>query len=101
MTEEIKPKRRYTSRRRQVQAAETRRQIVEAARQLFAERGYVGTTIEAIAQAAGVAGETVYATFGSKRAILARLVDVSVGGDEQPIPLLERPGPQAVQQERD
>jgi AcrR family transcriptional regulator len=101
MTEEIKPKRRYISRRRQVQAAETRRHIVEAARQLFAERGYVGTTIEAIAQAADVAGETVYATFGSKRAILARLVEVSVGGDEQPIPLLERPSPQAVRQEHD
>lgn len=101
MTEESKPKRRYTSRRRQAQAAETRQQIVAAARELFIARGYVGTTIEAIAQLAGVATETVYATFGSKRAILTRLVEVSVGGDEQPIPILERPGPQAVRQESD
>jgi AcrR family transcriptional regulator len=92
-------KRKYNSSRRQEQARQTRRQIVEAARNLFAERGYTGATIEAIAQEAGVAPETIYAAFGSKRAILARLIDVSVGGDDEPIPILQRPGPQAVQRE--
>lgn len=101
MSEKSKPKRPYNSTRRQVQAAETRRQIVAAARRLFAERGYAGTTIEAIAGEAGVAVETVYATFGSKRAILTRLVDISVVGDEADVPLLARPGPQAVRRERD
>ena len=95
------PKRRYDSSRRKQQARQTRRQILDAARQLFIERGYSGATIEAIAQAAGVATETVYASFGSKRAILSRLVEISVGGDERPIPLLERPGPQAVRREPD
>jgi AcrR family transcriptional regulator len=55
---------------RQRQAAATRSMIVEAAQALFLERGYTGTTIEAIAEQAGVAVSTVYAVFGSKRAIL-------------------------------
>ena len=95
------PKRAYNSQRRQAQAEETRRQILEAARQLFVTRGYMGTTIEAVAREAGVAAETLDATFGSKRALLARLVDVSVVGDEAPVPLLERPGPLAVGREED
>jgi AcrR family transcriptional regulator len=94
-------KRSYNSSRRKEQALETRRQIVEAARQLFLSRGYAGATMDAIAQEAGVAVETVYATFGNKRAILSRLIDVSLVGDEEPIPLLEREGPQAVMNERD
>jgi AcrR family transcriptional regulator len=96
-----KPKRRYDSSRRQARARETQREIIEAARRLFMERGYTGTTIEQIAQEAGVAVETLYATFGSKRAVLSRLVGVSVVGDDEPVPLLERPGPQAVRREPD
>lgn len=102
MEDEVKPqKRRYSSTRRQEQARETRRQIIEAARRLFLERGYGGTTIDAIAAEAGVAVETVYATFRNKRTILARLFDVSVVGDDLPVPLLERGGPQEVRQEHD
>lgn len=101
MTQPRKSKRRYNSTRRKAQARETRLRIVEAARKLFAERGYTGATIEAIAQESEVAPETIYAVFGNKRAILARLIDISVGGDDEPIPLLERPGPQAVLQEQD
>jgi AcrR family transcriptional regulator len=101
MTDEQPPKRRYTSTRRQAQAAETRRQIVQAAGKLFAAHGYSGTTMEMLAREAGVAVETVYATFGNKRAILTRLVEVSVVGDEEPVALLDRPGPQAVRRETD
>ena len=101
MAKSRKPKRPYDSTRRQAQARETRRQIVEAARKLFVEYGYAGATIEAIAQEADVAPETIFATFGNKRTILAALIDVAVGGDEQPIPLLQRPGPQTVLQEID
>jgi AcrR family transcriptional regulator len=61
---------------RQQQAAETRRQIVRAARRLFAVSGYTGTTIEAIAAEAGVAVATVYKAFGSKAAITRALNDV-------------------------
>lgn len=98
---EGRAKRSYNSARRQAQARETRRQILEAARRLFTTRGYVGTTMEALAAEAGVAVETVYATFGSKRAVLARLVDISVGGDERPIPILERSEPQRMRAEPD
>ncbi len=100
MNREKPTKRRYNSKRRKEQARLTSRQIVEAARLLFFERGYSGATIEAIAQEAGVAPETVYATFGNKRAILSKLIDVSIVGDDQSIPLLQRPGPQEVQQEK-
>ena len=92
-------KRTYDSSRRKKQALQTRRQIIEAARNLFIIRGYNGSTIEAIATEAGVAVETVYAAFGNKRAILSQLIDVSLVGDDQPIPLLEREGPQAVMKE--
>jgi AcrR family transcriptional regulator len=101
MTQPAASKRKYSSARRQAQAGETRRQIIEAARGLFVEKGYTGATIEAIAQRAGVAPETVFAVFGSKKNILAALIDLSVGGDEQPIPLMQRPGPQAVLWEQD
>lgn len=101
MADQIKAKRKYDSSRRRAQARESQLRIVEAARRLFIEHGYTGTTIEQIAQEAGVAVETLYATFGSKRALLSRLVEISVVGDAAPAPLLEREGPQAVRQERD
>jgi AcrR family transcriptional regulator len=101
MTKRIPTKRKYESSRRQAQARETRRQIAEAARGLFFERGYNGTTIDAIAQTAGVASETVYSIFGSKRKVLSHLMDISVGGDDQPVRLLDRPEPQAVLHDTD
>jgi TetR/AcrR family transcriptional regulator of autoinduction and epiphytic fitness len=101
LSTENTPKRPYNSNRRKEQALQTRRQIVEAARRLFLVRGYAGATIEAIAGQAGVAVETVYAAFGNKRAILSQLIDVSLVGDDQPIPLFEREGPQAVAKETD
>jgi AcrR family transcriptional regulator len=96
-----KQRRPYDSTRRQAQARETRRQILESAGKLFIEHGYAGATLESIAQEAGVSPQTVFATFGNKRTILANLIDLAVGGDEQPLPLLQRPGPQAVKQDSD
>ncbi len=93
--------RKYDSSRRQAQAHQTRSQILDAALRLFADKGYSGATIEAIAAEAGVAAETIFATLGSKRALLAALISESVAGDSQPITLLERPGPQAVLREPD
>jgi AcrR family transcriptional regulator len=43
---------------------------VDAARELFLEQGYSATTIEAIAEEAGVAVSTVYAAYKNKRTIL-------------------------------
>jgi len=65
----------YHSPIRQQQADETRRRILDAARRLLLERGYDGTTIESVAREAGVSPQTVYATYGSKRGILAGLLD--------------------------
>ena len=76
--------------RRRQRARATRRRVLDAARELFVERGYVQTTIAAIAQCADVAPETVYATFGSKRALLSELVDVAISGDPGDPPLLEQ-----------
>jgi TetR/AcrR family transcriptional regulator, regulator of autoinduction and epiphytic fitness len=60
---------------RQRQALETKRLIAQAARTLFSEHGYVTTSIEAVAAEAGVAPRTVYATFGSKKAILGAICE--------------------------
>ena len=90
------PKRKYDSTRRQAQARLTKLQIAEAARVHFMERGYAGATIEAIASKAGVSQETVYSIFKNKRNILSFLMDITIGGDDQPVKLLERPEPQAV-----
>lgn len=68
-------KRHYHSEVRQTSARETREAIVAAARRLFAARGYAATPIDAIARKAGVAVQTVYAVFGSKRAILLAMSD--------------------------
>ena len=70
-----KGKRTYNSRARRRQAEETRRRILAATRELFSTRGYAGTTLEAIAEAAEVSPKTVSAVFGSKRAILAEAVN--------------------------
>jgi len=78
-----------------------RQQILAAARSLFITRGFTGTTIEAIAQEAGVAVETVYVGFGNKRTLLARLIDRAVGGDDEPVHILDRPGPQQVMSDPD
>jgi AcrR family transcriptional regulator len=100
MAKSKKTKRPYDSTRRQAQAQETRRRVVTAARQLFIEYGYAGATIDVIAQEAGIAPETIFATFGSKRAILAEVIMAAVGGD-QSVPVLEQSGPQAVKQQTD
>src|SRR5262245_18708906 len=99
MAKSQKSKRPYNSTRRQAQARETRRQVVEAARQLFIAHGYAGATIDAIAHTAGVAPETIFATFGNKRTMLAAVMDVAVAGDDKPVPLLKRRGPQEVLQQ--
>jgi TetR/AcrR family transcriptional regulator of autoinduction and epiphytic fitness len=101
MSSKRSPSRTYNSSRRREAARQTRRQIIEAARRLFIDRGYSGATMESIAIEAGVAVETVYASFGSKRALLSSVVGFSLVGDDEPTPLLQREGPRAVQQEKD
>jgi AcrR family transcriptional regulator len=94
-------KRRYDSSRRQQQAEENRRRVLAAAHALFVEKGYASTTIAEIAGAAGVAVETIYATFRNKPTLLHRAWDLAVGGDVQDVHILERPEMRAVLDEPD
>ena len=68
-----------------------RRAVVEAARTLFVDRGYGATTIEAVSDRSDVPPATVYRLFSSKLGILKALLDVSITGDDQALPLLDRP----------
>ncbi len=86
---------------RSARAAETRRRVIEAATSSFLEKGYAATTLGLIAGAADVSVDTVYKTFGSKIALLKEVLDVVIGGDDDPVPMLDRPGPQAVRTETD
>lgn len=94
-------KRSYTSTLRKEGARQTRQAISKAAFEIFWQRGYRGASINAIAQAASVAPETIYAIFGSKREILHYLLDTAVGGDEEQIPVIDRPEVQATMRDPD
>lgn len=84
-------KRRYRSERRREQAEQTRERVLDTAAGLFREHGYGGTSIAAIAQAARVSQETVYARFHNKRTLLGELVRRAVRGDD-PRPVTEQEG---------
>jgi AcrR family transcriptional regulator len=84
-------KRTYWSPLRQEAARNTRARIRDAAAELFVTRGYTATTMRQIAQAAGVAERTVYAAFASKAELFSEVVSVTLTGDEQPVPVADRP----------
>ena len=88
---EIQDRRRYDSSGRRARAAETRRQVVEAAHQLFVANGFAGTTIAAVASEANVSAPTVYAVFTSKAELLRSAIDLALAGDPEPIPVADRP----------
>lgn len=87
--------------RRAHKALVTRRRILDAAGALFVRDGYAATTIAAIASEADVAVQTVYAVFGSKRAILEELLAVRVVGDDTATPLKDRDDWRAMEAEAD
>lgn len=68
-------KRSYDATRRRQAAERTRGRILDAARRCFREHGYLPTTVDAIAESAGVSPQTVYNVFGSKRGVLFALLD--------------------------
>jgi AcrR family transcriptional regulator len=88
----------YRSPLRHAQAEATRLAIIEAAGRLFVERGYAATSIDAVAEAAGVGRATVFTSVGGKVALLKAAYDVAVVGDDEPIPLPERPWAQHVRE---
>lgn len=94
-------KRKYSSSKREAQARETRRSILDAAHELFVTTGYAATTIQAIAEQGGVAVQTVYAVFGNKRELLRQLIESTITGDEDPLPVNERPEGREIAAEPD
>ena len=91
----------YRSSVREERARQTRRRLTDAATEHFLEAGYARTSLAAIAGTAGVSVDTVYKTFGSKIGLLKEVLDAGIGGDDVPVPLLERAGPQALREETD
>ncbi|MFE5325434.1 TetR/AcrR family transcriptional regulator [Embleya sp. NPDC056575] len=68
----------------------TREKIVEAARELFVARGYGATSLQEIADRAGVAVQTVYFVFRNKRTLFKDVVDASIAGDTEPVATMDR-----------
>lgn len=92
MARMARSERTYVSKLREENAEATRLRIADAARNLLLERGYAATTMAQIANAAGVAVQTLYATCPGGKPALARLVhDVSLAGDARSVPLADRP----------
>jgi AcrR family transcriptional regulator len=75
--------------------------VAAAARRLFLDRGYAATTIDAISSASDVPLATVYRLFSSKLGILKALLDVSIAGDDEDIPLQDQPHIRALAAEPD
>ncbi|OBB96246.1 TetR/AcrR family transcriptional regulator [Mycobacterium sp. 852002-30065_SCH5024008] len=85
-----RPPRRYDSTRRRQQAQQNRHAVLVAARRRFLTQGYAATTIAEIASDASISVETVYKAFATKAGVLKALFDVSVAGDDEPIPMAQR-----------
>jgi AcrR family transcriptional regulator len=101
MSAPVKPRRRYDSSRRQEQARHNRWAMLQAARQLFLERGFAATTMPAIAAAAGVSVQTVYKAFGNKARLAKAVFDVAMAGDDEAVPMLQRAPLSRVRDEPD
>jgi len=94
-------KRPYRSRKREAGAAATRERIRQAAAELFTEQGYTATSLRQVAERAGVAERTLYTRFDSKLELLRHVINVLTVGDEQRIPVRDRPGVVAARETED
>jgi AcrR family transcriptional regulator len=99
MSESVK--RVYSSELRAAQARATRRVIVSAAAALFVKEGFGRTTVDAIAEEAGVSRKTVFAAVGGKVELLKLALDWAIAGDDEPIAVSDRPEVGRLKQERD
>jgi AcrR family transcriptional regulator len=87
----VKGRRTYTSPLRESQVRATRQAILQAARELFVAQGYGATTVDQIAQRAGVSKPTVFSAVGNKQTVLRAVRDVAIAGDDEPVPVAQRP----------
>ena len=98
MPDEVKT-RTYRSPQRREQAVATRSAVLVAARDLFQEKGYAATTVAAVARLAGVAVDTVYTSVGRKPELVLAVIDMVLGGTDEPVPAEQRDYVQAVRAE--
>ena len=101
MSDPVKGRRAYDSTRRREQARQTQLDVLHAARDLFVSQGYGRTTVADVARAAGVSVETVYGAFRTKAALLHRVWDITIGGDDEDVVYHERPEVRALRAEPD
>ena len=94
-------KRAYDSTSRKQAARLTQKSILDAARVVFLDKGYAGATMPAIANAAGVAMDTVYATVGKKPALFRLLIETAISGSDTDLPAEERDYVRAIRAEAD
>ena len=87
-------------RRREARARDTRLRIIQAGVRLFVDQGYAATTVQAIAHEAGVAPATIYQAFGTKHAVLAAALDITVAGDDTPLAVLDRDWVESARREK-
>jgi AcrR family transcriptional regulator len=97
----VNARRPYSSPLRERQAKATRRAVLEAARQLFIAQGYGATTVEQIAQHAGVSKPTVFTAVGNKQLLLRAVRDVAIAGDDEPVAVAKRPATDRIRAEPD
>lgn len=97
MTEHVK-KRRYDASGRRAAAEQTRTRVLRAARELFTERGYAGTSVADIARAAGVSVDTLYASVGRKPQLLLAVHDVELAGGDAPVDAEQRDYVKAIRE---
>ena len=88
--------RRYDASGRREAARASRQKVIAAATALFLERGWAGTSMRDVARRAGVSVETVYGSGGTKVELLRIAMDIAVVGDDEPVPLSERPEWRAI-----
>ena len=96
MAPDVKGRRSTDGKGGQARTRLARAAVVQAARTLFLDRGYAATTIEAISDLADVPPATVYRLFSSKLGILKALLDVSIAGDDEAVPLQDRGNARAL-----
>jgi AcrR family transcriptional regulator len=94
-------RRRYDATGRRERARQTRLDVLAVAKDLFVQRGYSATKMSDVAASAGVSVELLYSAFGSKPALLKTVFDITIAGDDTPVPVMDRPELLAVRAETD
>ncbi|MEU8814842.1 helix-turn-helix domain-containing protein [Actinoplanes sp. NPDC048796] len=89
-------RRAYDNSRRAERARLTRRAILDAARELVVARGPNAVTMRDVAARAAVSAETVQKAFRTKAALFKETYDVTLAGDDEPVPIRDRPEFQAI-----